>query len=222
VIVLKNDNTANDPRLGRIPQPDPRNANYPSRALIRRALPITRRTWRLDVRLDQGQTPTCVGHAWTHDHAAAPGTHKVDEGFALNWYRLAQLNDEWPGVDYDGSSTIGGAKAGVKQGFFQQYVWCFSPQDVADTVLSLGPVVMGTEWLTAMFDPDLDGLVKVAGRVEGGHEWLVRGVDTKKELFQASNSWSRDWGVNGDFFIHFDDLGLLLEADGDACHPVRS
>jgi hypothetical protein len=220
VIVLKNDNTANDPRLGRIPQPDPRNANYPSRALIRRALPITRRTWRLDVRLDQGQTPTCVGHAWTHDHAAAPGTHKVDEGFALNWYRLAQLNDEWPGVDYEGSSTIGGAKAGVKQGFFQQYVWCFSPQDVADTVLSLGPVVMGTSWWTGFFEPT-DGLLRPTGQIEGGHEWLIRGVDLRTERFKMSNSWSRSWGDNGDAEIEFDTVGMLLADDGDACHPVR-
>lgn len=219
---LRDGSTPNDPRLGRLPSFDERSKAFPVRGLLAPGMEIRSRTWRLDPRLDQRQTPACTGFAWAHDHAAAPGRHKVTDVLALRWYRTAQDNDEWAGSNYEGSSTLGAAKAGVSLGFFKEYRWAFGINDLLLTVTNLGPMLVGTNWHRAMFSPDARGLVQVSGPVDGGHEWCIRGVDLKREEIIARNSWGREWGRNGDFRISFADMGRLLEDGGDACHPVRN
>jgi hypothetical protein len=218
---LRNGSTPNDPRLGRVPSFDERSRAFPVRSLLEPGLELRSRTWRCDPRLDQGQTPSCVGHAWAHDDAAAPIRRKVSGDLAMRWYALAQENDEWAGSSYEGSSTLGGAKAGVALGKFKEYRWCFSINDLLLAVSHLGTVVVGTNWRRRMFSPDARGLVHYEGVTDGGHEWLVRGVDLAREEFVARNSWSRFWGAEGDFRISFRDMGLAMSEGGDACFPGR-
>jgi hypothetical protein len=210
-----------DPRLGRRPEFDERSRQYPVRPLLADARQPVRRTWRCDARLDQGATPHCVGFAWTHDHGAEPIRRKVADGIAHDWYRVAQAHDQWPGEDYDGSSTLGGAKAGVWFGAFNEYRWCFSLMDYILTLGWLGPVIVGTNWYRSMFSPDPSGHVTVDGRVSGGHEWMLRGVNPDREVFIARNSWGRSWGHEGDFTISFEDFDRLRLEDGDGAYPVR-
>lgn len=218
---LRDGSTPNDPRLGRIQQWDKRSRAFPIRGLLAPDAELRSKTWRLDPRLDQLQTPRCTGFAWTHDHAAEPNRHNVTPELADRWYRLAQDNDEWAGSDYEGSSTLGAAKAGVQMGFFQEYRWGFGVNEVLLALSNLGPVLLGTNWHRRMFSPDARGLIKVEGQVDGGHEWCARGIDIRREEIIARNSWGRSWGHLGDFRLSFADLGRLLESDGDAAHPVR-
>jgi hypothetical protein len=220
-VKLRDGSTPNDPRLGRIASFDERSKAFPARGLLAPEARIVSRTWRLDPRLDQLQTPRCTGFAWTHDHAAEPQRHNVTAALADRWYHAAQDNDEWAGSDYEGSSTLGAAKAGVQLGFFREYRWCFGVNDLLLALSNLGPVLLGTNWHRAMFTPDARGLIKVSGPVDGGHEWCARGVDLKREEIVARNSWGREWGYFGDFRLSFADLGRLLEDGGDAAHPVR-
>lgn len=211
-----------DERLGRLASFDPKSRNFPVRSMLAPGAPLKSKRWRLDPRLDQGSTSSCVGHAWCHDHGAEPGRYKIASPLAHKWYHLAQDRDEWAGSDYEGSSILGGAKAGVAQGFFKEYRWAFSVHELLMTVGYLGPVVVGTNWYRAMFSPDARGLVRIGGHMDGGHAWMVRGVDLAHEEIIASNSWGRDFGVNGDFRVGFADLGRLLEEGGDCAHPVRA
>jgi hypothetical protein len=145
----------------------------------------------------------------------------VTEQTAHDWYRVAQANDQWPGENYDGSSTLGGAKAGLLFGAFKEYRWCFSLEDYILTLGYLGPILVGTNWYRSMFSPDTTGRVTVSGRVSGGHEWMLRGVDPDREMFVARNSWGRGWGRDGDFRISFSDFDRLRKEDGDGAYPVR-
>lgn len=219
---VRNGSEVNDPRLGWVYQHDDRNQNYPVRTL-HTAEDLRRKTWRLNVRLNQGQTPTCVGHAFTHEYAAAPDTHRVGEADAIRWYHIAQDNDEWAGSDYGGSSTLGGVKAGVAQGFYKEYRWAFSLDEAVRTVSTIGPMVVGSNWHRQMFTPSTEGFVFIEGPVDGGHEWMLRGVDPKRAYFLATNSWGRDWGINGDFKISFEDFNrLVFQEQGDCVYIVHN
>lgn len=219
---MRDGSRVGDSRLGRVASFDPRSRGFAARALAPPDAVPVRRTWRLGVRLNQGDTPACVGHAWAHDHAAEPGRHAVKPRLAFDWYDRAQTLDEWAGSDYAGTSTLGGAKAGVSFGFFREYRWCFSLDDYILTVGHLGPVVVGTNWYESMFRPGASGTVRIAGSVAGGHEWLIRGVEPDRNRFHAANSWGPGWGAGGDFFISFADFDRLRREGGDGCYPVRA
>lgn len=221
-MILKGGYTANDTRLGRVPEFDDRSRAFPATALLGDVPRPSSKHWRCDPRLDQGSFPRCVGYAWTADDAAAPIRRRVTDGLAVEWYDVAQRNDQWPGENYPGSSTLGGAKAGVILGKFHEYRWCFGIDDLVAVVTGLGPVVVGTNWYRGMFTPEgRRAHVRLTGPIDGGHEWLVRGVDQRRGTATGRNSWSAAWGRRGDFEIALEDLDRLLVEDGDACHPVR-
>lgn len=209
------------PALGRIPQLDTRNLSFPAIDSVTATKPLRSYTWATPVHLDQGQTPSCVGHGWTHDYNARPKSTKVvTEAEALALYAAAQALDGMP-MPHDGSSVLAGAKAAQAQGWIKSYTWAFNVNDVALAIGYKGPVVMGTDWLQLMFTPDAAGQIHATGPVEGGHCYLLTGVDVKKKLFRIHQSWGTIWGINGDAFISFDDLALLLTEQGEACVPVK-
>lgn len=72
---------------------------------------------------DQLNTPHCVAYSWSHWLAAGPITQKtkrvsgkspIDTAYL---YNEAQLVDDWPGEDYDGTSVRAGAKILKREGF---------------------------------------------------------------------------------------------------------
>ena len=170
---------------------------------------------------DQGATPMCVGYAWAHYIEDSPVTHpkagaQVQPEFL---YHAAQLVDEWPGTDYEGTSVRAGAKALQKMGIIGEYLWAPDMAAIAKTVLEQGPVIMGTDWYNSMFEPDSKGLLSLdtSSGIAGGHAYVVNGYNVWTNLFRIKNSWSRSWGIKGHALIHADDLGRLLAADGEAC-----
>lgn len=213
------------PRFGRLLAPDKRDLAYPMRKLTRGlALPASKMwTSRQSFVRDQGQTPHCVGFAWTAFLEAAPFCHQLTDDFAHQLYHDAQENDEWPGTDYDGSSTRGGAKALQVRGTITgTYVWGQKESDVWDFVRGRGPVVTGTTWLTGMFDPDSKGYLKLTGGEEGGHDWCIIGASDSRQAYRMVNSWSASWGQNGRAWIRREDYKELLEKlGGDCCSAVE-
>jgi hypothetical protein len=114
--------------------------------------------------LDQGQTPHCVGFAWAGFLEAAPHMHQLTNADGDRFYSLAQQNDEWEGENYDGTSTRGGAKALQSLGLIEgEYVWAQTEDDVWKFVLTRGPVVAGTTWLTGFMATDSKGYLNLTG-----------------------------------------------------------
>jgi hypothetical protein len=225
--------------FGRIAPPD---RDKDEMFLMRRALaaagtPLpTRKTWAIGAKaLNQGNTGTCVGHAWRNFLRCAPVQTEKGGPSPFDIYRSAVAVDEWtenddestlpdgdPGLDA-GTSVRAGAKAVTAFKRLKSYLWAFALQPAVEWVLTKGPVVMGTDWWSSFQRPDSEGIVKISptARVIGGHAYLWRGVNVKRALALCSNSWGDTWGKSGDFYLPFRDLERLIAENGEVCTAVE-
>lgn len=206
--------------LGRIPEFDERSRGFAAVSRLNVTIPQTK-TWRRGQAYDQGRLPQCVAYAGKgllntaplsaytpYDIRTAYSTQAIYDG--------AQRLDQWPGEDYDGTSGLGLGKYLVELGVIREYQWCFGVDDVLLNLSYNGPVAIGVNWYTGMFDPDGFGYITPTGQVEGGHEVELIGVDTARRRVVGMNSWGRDWGLDGRFFMRYEVLGQLLHEGGDA------
>ena len=227
-MLLRDNSTVTDPRLGRIKSFDARSRNFPIRALVGNKPPRSY-TWSVKAWLDQGQEGSCVGHAWAHELCGRPAINMVDHKFAREKvYWEAQKIDEYDGGAYpgaapfsEGTSVLAGAKIISGLGYMPEYRWAFG---IDDLILSLGyngPAVLGINWYQDMFRPSASGLITVGGSIAGGHAILCNGYNVKTGLFRLHNSWGKDWGIDGEVFVSHPDMDRLLREDGEACIPVR-
>ena len=218
---LKNGQTTTDPRLDRIVQFDEESREYPIRALVPTASKPRSYTWRCDAWLDQGYEGACVGFSFSHELAARPSVVKNTSYNSGIWvYNQARMVDEWPGENYDGTSVLAGAKVLTANGYFKEYRWAFGLDDLILAVGTQGPAVLGINWYSGMFEPDEKGRLHVDGYVAGGHAILCHGVNLKGRYFKLHNSWGKDWGINGECTISFEDMDRLLREQGEACIPI--
>lgn len=168
---------------------------------------------------DQGNYPHCVGYAWAHFIDDGPIVHKK-EGAEIDpvlIYTEAQKIDEWEGENYAGTSVRAGAKVLQGMGHIGMYTWAFDLETLVNAVLTTSPVVVGTNWYRGMFYPNGEGIIKPNGQLDGGHAYLINGVNVNKAMFRIKNSWSKKWGKKGHAYISFDDFDKLLQQDGEAC-----
>jgi hypothetical protein len=209
--------------LGRLPAPDARDSGFPMRAAMRAAPTRTSYTWAYFRQpLDQGDTGTCVGHAWRHWLETAPIICPRDrEPRATTIYLEAALRDPWPDNDAGdlafGTSVRAGAQALQARGHVGAYVWATDAGTVRDFVLTSGAVVLGTDWYERFDAPDRSGTVRIDGRVRGGHAYLCLGYSSARGAFRCLNSWGRGYGQNGRFWLPGEALEKLLADGGEAC-----
>lgn len=211
-------------RLGRVPEHDIKSANFPVRELLDQLPVKTPRsyTWSCGPVLDQGNVGSCVGNAIADELAARPVIIAgVDEALALSIYQGAGgvIDPEHP--EHEGTSILAGMKEATARGYYDEYRWAWTLEDLVLTLGYLGPVVLGISWYQEMFDPDADGVIHIGGPVAGGHGILANGVNVKRRLVRLHNSWGPGWGENGEAFISFDDLERLIHEGGDVAVPVR-
>jgi hypothetical protein len=184
-------------------------------------LPLRDRTWRRGLPYDQGNTSSCVaqtakGILNTALMSAKLPYYKRSHLSTDYIYAMAQQNDEWPGEAYDGTSALGAMKALADTGIIKEYRWCFGVQDVLQTLSNIGPVGIGINWKSGMWDTDGNGFIHATGPNEGGHEVELIGIDLKERCVIGMNSWGQSWGVKGRFKLSWDDLGVVLDDSGDA------
>jgi hypothetical protein len=124
-------------------------------------------------------------------------------------------------------------KIGVKDGFWDEYRWCFSIEQVISAVMLEGPVVVGTDWYSGMDSPDMTGRLTPNGVVVGGHCWLIYGyipsgaVNTltgrkvPSDIFLMQNSWGYGWGLAGCAWITVEDFDVhLRQHEGEVAVPM--
>src|SRR5688572_26790243 len=110
------------PGLGRLLEFDERSREFPIRALLEVEKPRRSYTWSVPITLDQGNQPSCVGHAWAHELAGRPvSVGGITQPWAYALYLRAQQLDQWLGENYDGTSVLGGVKAAKEYGYFGEY-----------------------------------------------------------------------------------------------------
>ena len=114
------------------------------------------------------------------------------------------------------------AKILKELGIISEYRWANRINDVVNTVLTLGPMVVGTKWFTGMNRPNSKGIVRPTGGQIGGHAYLINGVDKTNKYLRIKNSWGKRWGKSGYAFISFRDFEKLLHDGGEACIAFES
>lgn len=225
---------------GRIPsKPDARDDNFPLRLLdihLRgRSAPIAalprKRTLPLAWRGDQGEAPMCVGAAGEGYLRTTPGKQKLSGLTMVTLYGGAQMYDEIPGEGYEGTTTRGLLEFLVKYEpaeDVKSYWWVKTVQETIDWIgappnkEAATPVLWGINWYTSMYQPTKEGIISPRnGVVSSGHEVLQLGYDLRRGLLLFQNSWARDWGVDGRFWLSMEDAERLLHEDGEAAVAVK-
>lgn len=207
--------------LGRVYQPDTRDANYRLADLLP-PYPQTsgKKLWQVGQVLDQTTFPYCVGYAFRDWLDAAPiGEALSIPPSAETIYHEAQALDGDPSV-HEGTSVRAGAKAIQNRGLIASYHWATSVDDIVLYLLNCAPVILGTDWFDRMFTPSKAGLISIGGQLAGGHAYLAYGVDTAKRHISIMNSWGPSWGVNGTALMTFTTLKRLLADHGEACAAI--
>jgi Papain family cysteine protease len=177
--------------------------------------------------LDQGDYGTCVGNGWAQWGNTAPfDDHYAELDARAIYYESTVIGGEpddpdAPGGGQQGSTVRDGAKAMQKRGRLAAYAFASSVDEVRSYVRDHGPIVMGTDWTSDMFNPDPSGYVHPTGSVEGGHCYLVVGDLPGESAFRLLNSWSSLWGLGGYFKMQWDDLAHLLAQGGEACAALE-
>ena len=175
--------------------------------------------------LDQGQVGSCTGNAgigalatdplYTPSVASQP-VYPLNESGALKLYSAAETIDgdgPYPPND-NGSCGLSIAKALLAAGLISSYQHTFTLNDALLAVQEY-PIICGVNWYDGMFTPAADGRVQISGQVAGGHEILCRQVDAQNKRVWFDNSWGSSWGVQGRFYMTFDDFSTLLSQQGD-------
>lgn len=207
---------------GRIPFYDPRNELFRVRAVAPPLGSIARRArywWANGWWEDQGPLPHCTAAAALHWREDGPVTTAgpPEIGRAALYDRIVAV-DRAEGRHYSaGATALAMVKTIQEMGWCGEYRWAYTLSELVAAVLTMGPVVVGTNWYSAMSVPDERGVIVPAGRLEGGHAYVINGVSLEREEFRAKNSWSRGWGRRGHCAIRFSDMARLLQEDGEAC-----
>ena len=224
--------------LGRLHVPDERDLRYPLAAALPRES-TWMKPWRYHRTpgfvLDQGSTSQCVAYSARMYMLTSDTQRNVQDlpnGHSeASFYRLCQQNDEWPGEEptYAGTSVRAAAKMLKAAGAISEYRWAWDAATVAQHLLQVGPVMLGTTWTMDMFRPDRNGFIRPTGSNAGGHAYLAVGVNTVAENPDGSvgrvrciNSWGPRWGPHvGRFNLSLRDLDTLLLDYGEACVAVE-
>lgn len=215
------------PILDRQPHFDEESRNYSIRRLLGGSLPLRKRLWAPGRNvLDQGQEGRCVVFGWGNELAASPNRYNVDTKWCNDHWPMVQDEDHKMGNFWDdGASVLAGAKAMQRTGALNHYAWAFGIDDVLQTLMRRGPVVLGINWYSSMYRTNSDGLVNVSGNIVGGHCILANGIWPRHPVFGTdvvvwTNSWGPEYGINGRGYITVSDLDRLLRENGEAVIPT--
>jgi hypothetical protein len=223
------------PVLNWRPNHDERSRSFGVRQRLTASAPLTNVLFTTGPVLDQGTEGACVGFG-SADAAnvmtllRSPGTPGLlDNGDALELYRLAQKLDEIPGESYTGTSVLGGMKAGLERGLWGGYLWAFGTRDIAQALLQRhGPVVIGVPWFDGLYETGPRGVVRLGGALVGGHCLAVVGLQLTGPNgepgvhFIWQNSWGPSYGDDGLGYIANRDLVTLLRQQGEAAIPTAA
>ena len=174
--------------------------------------------------LDQAQVGSCVAETGTYYQATTPIFEALPKtlpypltqpgAYAL-YSDLETFDGDGPYPPNDfGSSGLTLASVLKNKGVISSYQHTFTLND-ALLALTQYPIAVGIYWYDGMFTPDADGRVNISGFIAGGHEIIGYKLDVDNQRVWFHNSWSNTWGVNGDFYLTWADLGNLLSQQGD-------
>lgn len=192
-------------------------------------IPATRQRYNVAYLLNQRDSPHCTAFGSAHWGISDPVNSQWTEDQAhAFYYREKQVDgepEENVPLDQQQGSTVRTAGKVLRElGRVAEYVWIArvdetgiqQTETLVDWLLNHGPVILGTDWYTGMFRPDVSGMVRLTGKIEGGHCYACIGVNLDAQLVECVQSWGDDWGLHGHFFMRLTDVQRLLDDEGEA------
>lgn len=214
--------------FGRMLAPDINDRRYSMDLVLPTEWPHARkRQWTAGNIPNQTQGPvglrnSCVGHGCRQLLTSTPKPrHDGPDGFQL--YDRAKRSDAWVENDNtdEGTAVRAGFQVLRQLNYIGTYLWATQVDQIAKWILRKGPVVIGTQWLDRMIDPDSYNRIHARGQVLGLHCTCLIGADRNEQEFTLANSWGYEWGYHGCAYLSFDDLSLLLQTQGEAVVAIE-
>lgn len=226
--------------LGRVPSPeDPRDGLYTARARFGDDVETPKRKHRKwyseNFRMDQGRIGQCTMASAAQLVAAGPKTQRpfTYRGMAAPFdtvqaYCRAQQRDRdsygWtqptycqnPGAGDNGATMRSAAQELRAMEYAENFWWMQTIDEVVAYLANVGPVWLGTWWLSGMDRMDADKFVSATGQRRGGHAYLLDEIALTSEYAWVLNSWGRGWGHDGRARIRLVDVERLLRDGGEA------
>lgn len=189
-----------------------------------------RRFWGMggyDMRLDQGNTGTCQGNAWTNALIAAPSEHTTYAGFrdpntAEMWAQQLYVDATGDETLMQGAYTRQILDELLGRGMIASYHRCQTADETVDVLRGHGPVCYGLAWYRSM-DDTIEEYgntyihVDESSGIRGYHEVCFTGVDLAPTegppYARMENSWGPDWGHHGTARVPIEDLHILYLGD---------
>jgi hypothetical protein len=130
--------------------------------------------------------------------------------------KIDSASGQYPPTD-TGSDGISGAKIAVTRGWISGYQHAFTLNDALAALSTHGPVIVGTNWYSGMFNPTTDGELTInnGDSIAGGHEYILDEIDVPNQRVWMQNSWGTSWGVEGRAWMTWAMLQRLLSEQGD-------
>jgi hypothetical protein len=230
--------------LGRIHRPDERDKNYLMASVLQKVseeeIPTRKMWWDKGAQYDQGNTGTCVGHAWAHWVEDGPIRHPDEVIDPMDLYCDLVKWDPWTQNDTPcdlqfGSTVRAGAQELLHRGWIGSYWWAWEIEAMKIALKIQSPVVIGINWYDPMFTPVprlfSDGKTRSVisippgAKLAGGHALTTTGIidepDLNIGLVKVKNSWGPEWGDNGHGWLEFATMDRLIQEDGEACLCVE-
>ena len=190
--------------------------------------------------LNQGPLGSCTGNATAHCASSQPYTFKCTEDDAVKIYELATQDDDIPGTyppDDTGSTGFYAMEAAETLKYFSSYAMCVGLTAVLQQLQTRAGIT-GIDWYEGFDSPDANGVIVPTGRIRGGHELCLAGIelaylpsgaiDTDNSYVVIQNSWGggpTGWGVtignrDGCCRMSLSNYELILASGGDATFPA--
>jgi hypothetical protein len=157
-----------------------------------------------------------LSEEWTYDQIMQPGgganprdAYKlfVEKGVCVERYLRYRKNeqDETPVTFVMTKVRVSDAAQHKSSG----YARLQTLQDMKLSLYQNGAFMIGVDWLDGWFEPKTIAkgyplVQKFEGEIAGGHALCVVGYDDHIKAFKVKNSWSRNWGRNGYFYMSYD------------------
>jgi len=224
------------PGLGRVQYWDVRNEKFPldvsllsrARLAIARSLGIADpRNWRQWRRYFQRQTPRCTAFGTATQVAADPihqTTGWLDRTFTEagleQLYQDIRAEDRRNGRVFDeGGTTLAAMEVGKARGWWNRYEWATSFEALRTWVHNSASIVVGSNWYASSWDVNAENICPMPKPGEppaGGHLYVLRGYDPKRDLFTHPTTWNM-----GDIKMPGELVRRLIAEDGEAAFPYE-
>ncbi len=104
-----------------------------------------------------------------------------------------------------------------EKGVIKKAFWTAKAENAGLFIFETGPIVISIPWSTKMDKPAKDGRCKPGGDIYGYHAVLGYAYDSNKKHVTFLNSWGKEFGNSGSFYLTMRDFTSIMNKGGIGC-----